>query len=102
MKHVVLSIRDMVADLFQPPFYQPNKGAGLRAFADAVNHAGDNMLYKHPDDYALYYLGTYDDNDATFELIARPEQLVLGRDLVEHKQHYVQPPNMDIFNNQQN
>lgn len=39
-----------------------NEAVGIRSFADEVNrNAEDNPYNKHPEDYALYALGTFND-----------------------------------------
>jgi hypothetical protein len=40
------------------------------------------MLYKYPNDFELMYLGTFDDDNATFELVSQPEQLALAKDYI--------------------
>lgn len=40
------------------------KGQATRQFTDEVNRK-DSELNKHPEDYALYYLGEYDNETGT-------------------------------------
>lgn len=83
MKLAIISVRDIVANAYHTPTYHQNKGTALRSFGQEVNRADDNnSIYKFPDDYELMYLGTFDDQNATFELVSIPEQLGLARDYV--------------------
>ena len=55
-------------------------------FSDEINRAAeDNMLYKHPADFELIALGSYDDETAKFELLDPPIQLVTGKSCVVAK-----------------
>ena len=42
----------------------------------------DNQLYKHPDDFQLYYLGTFDDNTGGFDLLASPKMIARAKDVM--------------------
>jgi len=68
MKYVILSVRDSKADSFSQPFFAPTLIHGIRSFHDAVSRPDEqNMMNKHPGDFALYALGTFDDHDGRFE-----------------------------------
>lgn len=83
MKLVIISIRDVVANLYSPCSFVQSKGAALRSFSQEVNRADtNNQLYNHPNDFELYELGTFDDETATFELLSQPAQIGLARDYV--------------------
>lgn len=83
MKTIIISIRDIVANAYSTPTYHQSKGSALRAFGNEVNRADENnTIYKHPSDYEIYALGTFDDEKAEFELYSKPEQLGLARDYV--------------------
>lgn len=66
MKHMVLAIYDMKLEAYNRPFFTPTIGAAERAISDEVNREGSEMN-KHPEDYSLHHLGTWDDTDGTFE-----------------------------------
>lgn len=83
MKHVIVSCKDVVAGMFMRPSFSPAAAVAVRGFRDEVNRrAEDNMLFRHPGDFELYELGTFDDVEGKFEL-AIPRLLVRARDLVE-------------------
>ena len=53
------TVYDSKAETFMPPFFVPSKGLAIRAFEDCVNSA-DHHFGKHPADYTLFSLGTFD------------------------------------------
>lgn len=57
----IYAIRDDQVDAYAQPFFSPTNGSALRAFADHVNEAG-TAANKHPRDFSLYHLGTYDEH----------------------------------------
>lgn len=82
MKYLVFSVRDRSADCFGQPMFGVSKGGVIRSFGDEVNRVDvGNNLNKHPEDFDLYYLGTFDDATGTFE-VSRPEQIAVGKDMV--------------------
>ena len=74
MKYIVLSVRDVKAGVFSQPFYAPTLQHGIRSFLDAASRdADDNMMRKHPEDFQLYHLGSFDDCVGGFESIGTPQ-----------------------------
>nr|AVQ10284.1 DNA binding protein VP5 [Gokushovirinae environmental samples] len=67
MKLGVFTVRDEKVHLFLPPFYARNKGEAVRSFGDAARNKEHNFA-KYPEDFTLYELGTFDDEDGTFTL----------------------------------
>lgn len=62
MMKVIVAIRDVKAGLFMQPFFVPAVGVAVRNVQDEVRRvADDNMLNKHPEDFELYELGTWDE-----------------------------------------
>lgn len=77
MKQVVVSIRDRVADCFSRPVFTQTEGTAIRSFTDEVNRpAADNELGKHPEDFDLYLVGVFDDQDGSFACEAQPRLLL--------------------------
>jgi len=82
MRYNIYSIRDRAADVFAQPFFLPSHGVANRVFADEINRVdANNNLNKHPEDFDLYFLGTFDDNEGSFEA-QRPQQMAVGKDVV--------------------
>lgn len=61
MKMVVCSIFDQAAKAYGRPIFVTVVGMAIRAFQDEVNNEKSPM-YKHPDQYVLFEIGTFDDN----------------------------------------
>lgn len=82
MKYLVCAVYDRVAQLYGIPNYVLSKGSTIRAFADQINKPDENnQLYQHPDDFDMYYLGTFDDQDGKHELEEKAELLARGAHL---------------------
>jgi len=65
MELKAFSIYDAKTKVFSLPQYQVTLGSILRSFGDLVND-GQSMVSKHPEDYQLYEVGTWDDSNASF------------------------------------
>lgn len=60
MEHKIFSIFDEKAKGFLPPFIFHNENMAKRIFADCVNDP-NHQFGKHPEDYHLFEIGTFDD-----------------------------------------
>ncbi|AZL82848.1 nonstructural protein [Apis mellifera associated microvirus 9] len=67
----VFAVYDVKAGSYHPPFYQINKGLAMRSFSDLVANP-QSTLYRHPQDFALYELGTFDDVTGKFDVLDTP------------------------------
>lgn len=54
------TVMDTKAETAGPPFFQPNVGTALRSMGDALTRP-DSPWAAHPEDYALYHIGSWDD-----------------------------------------
>lgn len=78
------SVFDQKAKAYLAPFAMTNDDVAMRAFADTVND-GESPMAKHPEDYTLIRLGTFDDDTGE---ITKPELAeVLGKGVM-----FVQSP----------
>lgn len=64
MKVNMYVIFDTKAKFYNKPFYLQNDNVALRAFTDLANDETTDV-FKHPTDFQLYKVGTYDDVTAT-------------------------------------
>lgn len=48
------------------------EGQAIRQFQDAINDPQAGSIHKHPDDYDLYRVGTYSDDDGS--IITEPKR----------------------------
>jgi len=74
MKTNIFSIFDEKAQAFTSPFFQPAVGQAMRAFNDLVVDS-KTTIYSHPEDFSLYHIGVFDDNDAQVESFPQPRLL---------------------------
>lgn len=76
----VFGIRDVKAKAFLQPFFSVTVDSAIRAFGDAVK---DNAQFaKHPEDYILYELATFDDVAGDFVPLEKIHMLGVGTDFV--------------------
>lgn len=81
MIKVVCAVRDSASALFGQPFFVPSTAVAVRGFADAVRKAEDGSdLTKHPEDFILFELGSFDDETGKFVNVPDPVQLLRGKD----------------------
>ena len=67
MKVKIFTVYDSKAEAYMPPFFMQSTGQAMRTFEDTVrdeNHA----FAKHPEDYTIFELGTFDDANASIEM----------------------------------
>lgn len=77
----MVAVKDRAMDLFMRPFFVPHRQAAIRSFTDEINRV-DSEMWKHPDDYDLYYLDVWDESTGlTVDRPDRPELLVRGKDV---------------------
>lgn len=80
---MVVAVRDQKADAFGHPWYAQTLPMAVRHFGDAVNNADPTNLWKnHPEDFALFHLGSFDTATGEFELLPHKAQLCVASDLV--------------------
>lgn len=74
MQQLIFSIRDAKGDFFNQPFPQLTKAEALRTFSELANDP-QSRIAKHPEDYDLYYLGTYETVTGQLDPLKSPEQV---------------------------
>lgn len=75
----VFSVLDVKADAFLSPFFFSTTGQAVRAFKDLVNDH-QSTLHRHPADYRLFHVGTFDDSNAFLTALEKPEPLGYASD----------------------
>ena len=68
-------------EAYLQPFFMAANGAAIRGFSEIVNDP-THQFAKHPGDYTLFELGTYDDITAKFEMLPSPKSLGVGVEFV--------------------
>lgn len=78
----ICSIRDSATETFARPIFVQNSRIAVRSFTDEVNRAeANNDLNKHPDDFTLFELGTFDDQTGQFS--GNIVQLARAKDIIK-------------------
>lgn len=78
-KHVCVSVYDRATETYGRPFVVPHVGSAIRSFMDEINRP-DSELGKHPSDYELFEVASFDDATGTFSVPPAPSRLVRGSD----------------------
>ena len=76
MIHKIFTVFDQKAKAHLPPFFLHNEAMAIREFADCANNP-EHQFGKHPEDYVLMTLGTFDDEKGLIDARHLPE--VIGR-----------------------
>lgn len=71
------AIRDKKAETFFQPMYMPHHASAVRQFSTAIQK-GEGDLANYPDDFDLYYIGTYDQKTAMHSNVT-PELIITGK-----------------------
>lgn len=67
-KYAIVAVRDSAMERFAPPATMVTTQQAIRGFADEINRRDDNnTLNKHPDDYELWHLATWDEESGLYE-----------------------------------
>lgn len=74
MMQKVFAVYDQKSEAYMRPFFMNTKGQAIRAFADELE-SENSQLAKHPEDYTLFEIGSYDDSRGHLEALSAPESL---------------------------
>lgn len=77
----IVSVFDRGTEAFGRPVFVRALGEAVRSFADEAA-SSESVISKHPSDYELYKVGTFDDATGALDPI-RPERLARGEDYVQ-------------------
>lgn len=90
MLHKMFSIKDAAAEIYHPPFFKGTHGEAERDFKILVDDK-QSTLHKFPQQYDLYYLGTYDTNTGKMETLDTPQHVVKASDIRDSGHPSLQP-----------
>lgn len=79
MRLQLCALKDLALDAFQRPFYAQTTNHAKRMFTDLMADQNSEAA-RHPADFALYHLGTWDDHTGKTTDNAQPELLMRGTD----------------------
>lgn len=71
----VYTIRDAKSEVFGPPFCKRAHGDAERDFT-RLSRSKESQISEFPEDYDLWYLGTYDDGTGKFGLLETPQHML--------------------------
>ena len=77
MIHCLFSVYDSKVGAFMTPFFMRSKNEAIRSFTDIVND-GKSSIGMHPEDFCLFYHGTFSDEEGDFVSPTAPESLGNG------------------------
>lgn len=77
----IYSIHDSKADAYLPPFFLHSDGMATRSFQDCITDQ-THAFGKHPQDYTLFKIGTFNDKTSEIEYFSPLKNLGNG---VEYK-----------------
>lgn len=72
MKYEIYSIFDSKTKAFGTPFFQLNEEVAYRTSASLLTD-GDSTVRKHPEDFSLFKVGEFDDDQGKIIPLATPE-----------------------------
>lgn len=75
MELKMYSIRDAKGEIFNPPFYKKTHGEAERDFHQLCKDE-KSMPAQYPEDYDLYFIGTYDDATGKINSLDTPQHVV--------------------------
>jgi len=71
VSYIAFAIRDVKADAFNLPFFQTTRASAIRNFAD-LSSDPQSTIARHPEDFQLYEIGSYDSGNAYFTSLELP------------------------------
>lgn len=75
MIHLVFSVYDGPAAAYLPPVFASKVGVAIRMFETAVMDV-DHQFARFAEDYTLFQLGTFNDEDGSLVSFATPEKVI--------------------------
>jgi hypothetical protein len=81
MIQVIVSVKDTAAQAFGRPVFVPTTAVAVRSFRDEINRKDSTEdMAKHPDDFELYELGSFDDATGSIDVM-EPRLVARAKDL---------------------
>lgn len=80
MIYIVCAIHDRSINAYINMHCVRAEGQAIRQFQDAINDDKAGSIFKHPDDYDLYRIGTYNDDDGMIQA-EKPHKIADGKQL---------------------
>lgn len=81
MIHKIYSVYDSKVEAYLQPFYARAHGEAIRSFEGACGNP-EHQFAVTPEDYALFYLGEFDDANGVFDVVVLPLVLAKAHEVV--------------------
>lgn len=78
MKLEVVSVFDRALQAFGRPVFVQTTGQAIRSFMDECSDEKSEIA-KHPEDYELFHLGSWDDGTGRWMQFEKPELLIQAK-----------------------
>lgn len=85
------TIYDRKAHQYHAPFYAVADGAAVRSFMDIANDSS-TTVGRHPGDYVLYRVGSFDDSNGSMLPTVGPEHVTDALPLVRNQPDFFTDP----------
>ncbi len=82
MKQLAFSVYDEKAECFAHPFFTSTVGIAARMMAEWANNE-NSMVAKHPEDFTLYHVGFWTDNDAKLHQLDTPKFIAKATEYIK-------------------
>lgn len=82
---LVFAVFDVKAGYYKNPFMLKTKGEALRGFSDVANDK-ETEIGKHPEDFCLFLLSTFDEVKGTYKNESAPVSLGMAIEFVKPKE----------------
>lgn len=76
------SVYDEKAQAYNLPFFYPQVGLAYRAFTDMVKNES-SVIYRHPEDFSLYHIGSFDDICGKMESFTEPKFVARATEVLD-------------------
>nr|UXQ88078.1 MAG: nonstructural protein [Microvirus sp.] len=78
----IFTVYDEKAKAHLPPFQMNRSEMAIRTFTDCIN-SKEHQFSQHPSDYTLFHHGSFDNLDASFNLMSHPKPLGNGVQFIQ-------------------
>ena len=75
----VACVRDAKTDVYSQPMFFVTRGVAVRAFFDECKRDNSDVA-KHPEDFAFFHVGHFDDQKGVFVNLDQPVQIAHALD----------------------
>lgn len=82
MKQQCFSILDAKTGYFNVPYFSPTVASGRRAFQEVCRDE-NSLVHKYPDDFQLWHIGEFDDNDGHLTSFDPPGMLCKATEFIQ-------------------